>query len=198
MRAKDWGLRPLVVHIDAGWNSELSVANIEKIVTHCGYDLHTHVIDWEEMRDLQLAYLKAGLANQDVPQDHAFLGLYQFAVKNKIKTVLSGGNFATESVFAKSWHGSAMDAINLKAVYRRYGSGRLKRYPLVSWIAYYLMMPFLHGMRVVRPLNYLDYNKDRAIKELQAVGYRPYPRKHGRICFYQMVSGLLFANKIWV
>ena len=184
LRAKEWGLRPLVVHVDAGWNSELSVANIEKIVTHCGYDLHTHVIDWEDMRNLQLAYLKAGLANQDVPQDHAFFaGLYQFAVKHKIKTVLSGGNFATESVFAKSWHGSAMDAINLKAVHRRHGSGRLKRYPLVSWYDYYLMMPFLHGMRVVRPLNYLDYNKDRAIEELQAVGYRPYPRKHGESVF---------------
>ena len=111
---KDYGLRPLVVHVDGGWNSELAVHNIEKILKYCNYELFTHVMDWEDMRDLQLAYLKAGVANQDVPQDHAFFStLYHFAVKNNIRYVISGGNIATESVFPRSWHHSAMDAINL-------------------------------------------------------------------------------------
>ena len=87
LKIKDWGLRPLVVHVDAGWNSELAVANIEKIITHCSYDLHTHVVDWEDMRDLQLAYLHAGISNQDVPQDHIFFSsLYHFAIKNGFST----------------------------------------------------------------------------------------------------------------
>jgi tRNA(Ile)-lysidine synthase TilS/MesJ len=109
-----------VVHVDAGWNSELAVANIEKIVKHCKFDLHTHVVDWEEMRDLHLAYLRAGIPNQDVPQDHVFFAsLYHFATKNGIRSILSGGNLATEGIFPKAWHGSAMDAINLKAIHRR-------------------------------------------------------------------------------
>ena len=82
---KEYDLRPLVVHVDAGWNSELAVYNIEQVVKYCGYDLHTHVMDWEEIRDLQVAYLKSGIANQDVVQDHAFFAsLYHFAVKNNI------------------------------------------------------------------------------------------------------------------
>src|SRR5690606_13278153 len=99
-KMKDWGLRPLVVHVDAGWNSELAVAKIEQVVKHCGYDLHTHVVDWEEMRDLQLAYLRAGIPNQDVPQDHVFFAsLYNFATQNGIRTIFSGGNTATEGIF---------------------------------------------------------------------------------------------------
>ena len=107
---------------DAGWNSELAVANIEAIVKHCGFDLHTHVVDWEEMRDLHLAFLRSGIANQDAPQDHIFFAsLYHFAMGNGIKYILSGGNFATEAIFPKAWHGSAMDAVNLKAIHRKYG-----------------------------------------------------------------------------
>ena len=119
---KDYGLRPLVVHVDAGWNSELAVHNIEKLVKYCGYDLHAHIMNWPEIRDLQLAYLKAGVANQDVVQDHAFFAvLYHFAVQNKIKYVLSGGNLATEAISVPSWHHAAMDAMNLHAIHKKYG-----------------------------------------------------------------------------
>jgi N-acetyl sugar amidotransferase len=118
---KDCGLRPLVVHVDAGWNSELAVYNIEQIVKHCGYDLHTHVIDWQEIKDLQLAYLKSGVANQDTVQDHAFFAsLYHFAAQHNIKYVISGGNISTESVFPKAWHHAAMDAMNLKSIHKLY------------------------------------------------------------------------------
>lgn len=187
-KARDWGLRPLVVHVDAGWNAELAVANIEAIVKYCGYDLHTHVVDWEEMRDLQLAYLRAGVPNQDVPQDHVFFAsLYQFATRNRIRYVLSGGNIATEAIFPLSWHPSAMDAINLKAIHRAYGERPLKSYSLVSFFDYYIGFPVLRGMRVVRPLDYMPYDKDAAIAELEAeVGWRSYGRKHGESLFTKL------------
>lgn len=182
---KDYGLRPLVVHVDGGWNSELAVHNIEQIVKHCGYELFTHVVDWEEMRDLQLAYLKAGIANQDVPQDHAFFAtLYHFAVKNNIRYVISGGNIATEAVFPSSWHHSAMDAINLHAIHKRFGSKRLKDFQTISFAEYYFYYPFIRKMKTVRPLNYMPYNKQDALQKLVAtIGYKEYGRKHGESRF---------------
>ncbi len=185
LKLHELGLRPLVVHVDGGWNSELAVQNIERIVRHCNWDLHTHVVDWEEMRDLQLAYLKSGIANQDVPQDHAFFAsLYHFAVKNGIRYVMSGGNIATESIFPSAWQWSAMDAINLRAIHRRYGSRPLRHYRTIGFFEYYFYYPFIRRMRVIRPLNYMPYVKEEALAELQAtVGYKAYDRKHGESLF---------------
>lgn len=188
LKTLEWGLRPLVVHVDAGWNSELAVANIEKLVRHCGFDLHTHVINWEEMRDLQLAYLRAGVANQDVPQDHIFFSsLYHFAVRSKIRHILSGGNIATEGVFPSSWHGSAMDAINLRAIHRRFGERPLRHYRTISFFEYYFWYPTVRRMRTVRPLNYIPYVKADALKELvDSVGFKSYDRKHGESLFTKL------------
>jgi N-acetyl sugar amidotransferase len=185
LKAKDWGLRPLVVHVDAGWNSELAVQNIEQIVTHTGFELHTHVVDWVDMRRLQLAYLRSGVANQDVPQDHAFFaGLYHFAVKNKVRYVLNGGNIATEGIFPSSWHGAAMDARNLKAINRQFGDGKLSQYPTIGMFRYFVWYPFVRRMVPVRPLNYMDYSMDLAVKELEdRAGWRAYERKHGESLF---------------
>jgi len=185
LKVSEWGLRPLVVHVDAGWNSELAVANIEKIVKYCDYHLHTHVVDWEEMRDLQMAYLRAAVSNQDVPQDHVFFAsLYHFATKNGIRYILSGGNIATESIFPQAWHGSAMDARNLYAINKKYGDGSLKTYSIISFFEYYLWYPFIKKMRTVRPLNYMDYDKTKAISELEStLGWRSYGRKHGESVF---------------
>lgn len=196
LKAKDWGLRPLVVHVDAGWNSELAVSNIESVVKACNYDLHTIVIDWDEMRDLQFAYLRSSLANQDVPQDHAFFAnLYQYAINNKTKYILSGGNIATESIFPTSWHGDAMDAINLKAVHRRFGTRKLKHYKTISLLDYYVIYPFVHGMRTVRPLNYMPYDKEKAIETLRATGWRPYGRKHGESRFTKLFQNYYLPEK---
>ena len=187
LKVRDWGLRPLVVHVDAGWNSELAVANIETIVKHCAFDLHTHVVDWEEMRDLHLAYLKSGIANQDVPQDHVFFAsMYKFATANDIHYILSGGNLATEGVFPKAWHGPAMDAINLRAIHRRFGERPLKTYNTVSFFDYYVWFPFLKKMRTARPLNYMPYDKQMAISELEKIGWRSYGRKHGESLFTKL------------
>jgi aminotransferase len=184
LKVKEFGLRPLVMHVDAGWNSELAVSNIEKIVKHCCFELHTHVMDWDEMRDLQLAYLRSGVANQDVPQDHAFFAsLYHYATQNGIRTVLSGGNTATEAIFPDAWLGTAMDAINLRAIHRRFGTIPLRHFKTISFSQYYFWYPFVRGMRVLRPLNYLPYAKHDAIEELQAIGWRAYRGKHGESVF---------------
>jgi aminotransferase len=198
LKVAEWNLRPLVVHVDAGWNSELAVANIEKIIKHCNFDLCTHVVDWEEMRDLHLAYLRAGISNQDVPQDHIFFAsLYHFAMKNGIRFILSGGNIATEGVFATAWHGgSAMDAINLKAIHRKYGERPLRQYKTISFFEYYIWYPFVKKMRTVRPLNYMPYKKEAAIAELEAtIGWRSYGRKHGESLFTKVFQNDYLPRK---
>lgn len=196
LKAVEWNLRPLVVHVDAGWNSELATANIESIVKHCGYDLHTVVIDWPEMRDLQLAYLKAGVANQDVPQDHAFFAnLYKFAIDHDIKYIFSGGNLASEAVAASSWEGSAMDAINLKAIHRQFGTVNLKKYRTIGFFDYYINYPVLKGMRPLRPLNFMPYSKKHAIDELVKIGWKPYGRKHGESRFTKLFQNYYLPTK---
>lgn len=197
---KDYGLRPLVVHVDGGWNSELAVHNIEQVLKYCNYELFTHVVDWEEMRDLQLAYLKAGVANQDVPQDHAFFAtMYHFAVKNNIRYVIGGGNIATESVFPSSWHHAAMDAINLHAIHKRFGSMKLNHYKTISFAEYYFYYPLVRKMKTVLPLNYMPYNKQEALQELVAtIGYKEYGRKHGESRFTKFFQNYYLPVKFGI
>lgn len=198
LKVHESGLRPLVMHVDAGWNTELAVANIEAVVKYCEYDLHTHVVNWEEMQDLHLAYLRSGYSNQDVPQDHIFFAsLYHFATKNKIRYILSGGNIATEGIFATAWHeGSAMDAINLKAIHNQFGQKPLKIYKTISFLEYYIWYPFVKKMRTVRPLNYMPYDKQAAIEELEAkIGWRSYGRKHGESLFTKVFQNDYLPRK---
>lgn len=197
LRAHDWGLRPLVVHIDGGWNSEFAVQNIERVVKHCGYELHTHVINWEDMRELQLSYLRAAVANQDVPQDHAFFaGLYRFATENKVRFVLNGGNVATEGIYPGSWEGAAMDARNLKAIHARYGTRPLVEYPTISFSQYYFWYPVVKRMTPLRLLNYVPYSKSDAVAELEArIGWRTYPRKHGESLFTKFFQNYYLPTK---
>jgi len=194
---KDYNLRPLVVHVDAGWNSELAVFNIEQIVKHCGFELYTHVMDWEEIRDLQVSFLKAGVANQDTIQDHAFFAtLYHFAVKNDISYVISGGNIATESVFPTSWHHAAMDAIQIKAIHQKFGKTRIKDYKTISFFQYYFYYPFIKKMKTVRPLNYMKYNREEALSILkEQIGYKEYGRKHGESRFTKFFQNYYLPTK---
>ena len=127
---KKLGLKPLVFHVDAGWNSQISVNNIARIIDGLGLDLYTEVIDWNEMRDLQLAFFKAQVPHLDAPQDHAFFAsLYNFAVKNKIKYILTGGNHSTECIREPlDWIYHASDLRQLKDIHKKYGSIPLKTY----------------------------------------------------------------------
>ena len=179
-KAKELGLRPLVIHVDAGWNSELAVNNIERICKALEFDLHTHVVDWEQMKDLQLAFLRSGTANQDIPQDHAFFGaLYSYVIKKNIRYVLNGSNIATESILPSSWGYNAMDAKFLKAVHRQFGTQPLKGYPTVSFFRYHIYFPYIRRLRVIRMLNYMTYNKEEVKKILiNELGWKDYGAKH--------------------
>lgn len=156
------------------------------------------MVDWEDMRDLQLAYLRSGISNQDVPQDHIFFSsLYHFAIKNNIQYILSGGNIATEGVMADSWHeGSAMDSINLKAIHRRYGERKLRSYKTISFSEYYFYYPLIKKMRTFRPLNFIPYDKKMAVEELrEAIGWRDYGRKHGESLFTKVFQNDYLVRK---
>jgi len=196
LKTHEWGLRPLVVHVDAGWNSELAVQNIERIVKHCGYELHTHVVNWEDMRELQLSYLRAAVANQDVPQDHVFFaGLYHFATENNVRYVLDGGNAATEGIFPHAWHGAAMDARNLNAIHKAFGSTPLVDYPRISFSQFYFWYPIVKRMTPLRPLNLMPYSKEQAVGELEGIGWRAYPRKHGESLFTKFFQNYYLPTK---
>jgi len=180
IKVVEWGLRPLVVHVDAGWNSELAVKNIEQIVTKLGLDLVTHVVDWEEMKDLQLAFLKSNVANQDVPQDHAFFAaLYNYAVEAKIKYVINGSNFATEGILPQSWGYDAMDVKHLKSIHKVFGKKPLRTFPTVGFFKYHFFYPYFWKMQVVKPLNFIPYTKEGAIEVMERdYGWRYYGGKH--------------------
>ena len=177
---RDLGLRPLVVHVDSGWNSELAVSNIESICKGLNIDLHTLVIDWDEMRDLQLAYFRAGVANLDVPQDHAFnAAMVGEAKKYGIRHVLNGGNMQTESILPNAWGYDASDPASLKGIHKAYGRIKLKSYPVRSDFARLITDPYIYGMMIHRPLEYLDYNKFEAKKLLmEELCWRDYGGKH--------------------
>lgn len=178
--AHRYGLKPLAVHVDAGWNSDEAVSNIHSLVSNLDLDLVTIVIDWQEMRDLQVAYLKSGLPNQDVPQDHAFFAsLYKIAAEKKINRVISGGNFSTESILPTSWGYDAMDGKHLRSVYKKHGSGKLKTYPTISLPDFWGRNVILRGLKVESPLNQIHYNKDSAKLELQQqISWSDYGGKH--------------------
>ena len=197
IKAHEWGLRPLVIHVDTGWNSDMSVSNVERIVNHCGFELHTEVIDWEEMKDLQLAYLRSGISNQDVPQDHAiFASIYNYSIRNGIRCILSGGNTATESIFPGAWHGNAMDAINLRAIHRQFGERSLRRFPMISFWKLYILYPLILRMRPIRLLNYIPYSRNSAIQEMNAsCGWKPYGHKHGESQFTRLFQNDFLLRK---
>ena len=191
------GLRALVVHVDTGWNSELAVMNIQNIVQKLNLDLHTLVIDWEEMRDLQLAYFKSGIANIDVPQDHCFVAsLYQEAKKYGIKYIMNGGNMATESILPISWGYNANDSWNLMDIYANYGTRRLVNYPRVSFWELNFLLPYVQAMKIIRPLEYIEYNKSNVknflIKEL---GWRDYGGKHYESVFTKFFQAYYLPSR---
>lgn len=175
------GLRPLVFHVDAGWNSQIAVNNIEMMVDKLGLDLYTHVVDWEEMKDLQLSFIKSGVSHIDSPQDHSFFAtMYNFASKYNVKNILTGGNYSTECVRnPMEWMYYQSDSIQLKDIHKQFGKNPLKRYPTTSILWHKVYLPYIKGIKVYRPLDYMPYHKEEAKKLLQEkFGWQPYPQKH--------------------
>jgi N-acetyl sugar amidotransferase len=186
------GLRPLLYHVDTGWNSDVSVSNIQKLVDGLGLDLFTEVIDWEEMKDLQLAFFKAQVANIDLPQELGlFSSLYNFAVRRGFKYVLTGANYSTECVREPNEWGAyyTTDMRFVRDVHKRFGQRPLKTFPTADIFTYKLKYRFLHGLRIVRPLNSIPYVKAEAIDELQRLyGWQPYAQKHHESRFTRFVE----------
>lgn len=191
------GLRPLAVHVDAGWNSELAVNNIQNIVQRLKLDLHTVVMDWEDIRDLQQAYFRSGTANLDVPQDHAFIAsLYTEARKYGIKDILSGGNMQTESILPMAWGYDAADPKSLLAIHKRFGRHKLGRYPIHSTFGKLIYYPLILKMRTHRPLEYIDYNKFEAKKLLMdKLSWRDYGGKHYESSFTKFFQANYLPTK---
>jgi N-acetyl sugar amidotransferase len=175
------GLRPLVFHVDAGWNSDIAVNNIEKLVDGLGLDLFTEVIDWEEMKDLQLAFFRAGVPHIDAPQDHAFFAaMYKFAVRYGVKYILTGANLSTECIRNPiEWMYYQSDSWQLRDIHRQFGSRPLKNFPVTSISWHKIWLPYFRGIRVLRPLNYIPYVKEEAQRLLiDRFGWQRYPQKH--------------------
>lgn len=176
-----FGLRPLVFHVDAGWNSQIAVNNIEKLIDGLGLDLYTDVINWEEIKDLQLSFFKSGVPHVDVPQDHAFFAtMYKFASKHNIKYILTGGNYSTECVRNPlEWMYYQSDSIQLKDIHKQFGSRPLKSYPVTNILWHKVYLPYFKGIKLIRPLDFVPYDKEAAMQLLMdKFGYQKYPQKH--------------------
>lgn len=194
---EELGLRPLVFHVDAGWNSQEAVNNIEKITDHLKLDLFTEVIDWEEMRDLQLAYLKAGVPQIDAPQDFAiFFTMYKFAHQYDVKYILSGANLSTECIrnpVEWSYYG---DSVMLRDIHQKFGMRPLKKFPINHILWHKLYLPYIKGIRVLRPLNYMPYVKADAVRLLvDKFGWQPYPQKHFESRYTKFAEGHWLSSR---
>ncbi len=193
-----YGLNPLLYHVDAGWNSQEAVNNIQRIVDGLKIDLYTEVVDWLEMQDLQLAFFKAQVPHVDTPQDHAFFAaLYNFAAKNKFKYIITGANHSTECVREPlEWHYHASDLRQLRDIHRKYGQRPLKTFPQADIFKYKIYYRFIKGVRVIKPLNYIPYIKENAMKELiERYGWQKYAHKHYESRFTRFYEGYWLPNK---
>ena len=176
------GLRPLLLHVDAGWNTDKAVGNIEKLVNELGLELYTEVINWEEMKDLQVAMLRAQIADQDIPQDTAFFSaLYKFSRKYKIKYVLTGGNFSTECCREPDEWGAypGIDKTLINDIHSKFGRIPLETFPIVDIMVYKLYYKYVLGMEVIKPLNFVPYiKKDAEAKLEELFGWEKFQHKH--------------------
>jgi len=195
-KMKELGLRPLAVHLDNGWDSELAVSNIEKVLDTLDIDLLTYVIDWEEFKDLQLSFLKASVLNVEIPTDHAIMAFqYKVAAEKNIRYIISGRNIATEGSLPKTWNFDTKDLYHLKAVHRRFGSKKLKNYPMLGYrkLAYYT---FVKKIRSVPVLNYIPYVKSEAMRILQEdLGWKYYGGKHYESVFTRFYQTYFLPRK---
>ena len=194
----EFNLRPLVFHVDGGWNSSLAVSNIQLMVEKLNLDLFTEVIDWEDMRDLQLSFFKSGIAQIDIPQDHAFVStLYKFANKYGIKYIMNGGNLSTECVrnpLEWLYYGTDMRLIN--DIRRKFCKRPLKKYPFSSVFFHKLYLRYLKGVEVIKPLNYLHYTKKIAVSTLtREYGWTTYPQKHFESRFTKFFEGYWLPSR---
>ncbi len=191
---KKMGLRPLAVHMDNGWDSELAVKNIEETLKRLGIDLHTEVLDWEEFKSLQVAFLKSSTPDSEIPSDHAIWAvLGDLADKLKVKYIISGFNVRTETHLPRAWSQGHFDWKYIRSVNQLFGRGKLKTFPHIGFFTYYRRL-LTH--RRVDILNYIDFNKTEAMKILeQELGWRYYGGKHYESIYTRFYQGYILPTK---
>ena len=195
------GLKPLAIHLDNGWNSELAVKNIESIVKNLNLDLITYVIDWEEFRDVQRSFFKAGVVDIEMITDHAInVVLFRIAKQFDLRYFLAGTNLATEAMMPPDWFfENKLDPFHLHKIYRRFGSGRpLASFPIFgTWE--YLQCRYFPKIKMISFLNYFEYDKTKAVQMLQdKIGYAPYPIKHYESVFTRFYQGHILPEKFCI
>jgi N-acetyl sugar amidotransferase len=196
--AKQWGLNPLLIHFDNGWNSEQAVQNIEHIVNRLGFDLETYVIDWTEFRDLQRAYFKASVIDIEALTDHAiFASIYRLAIKLNIKYLLSGSNVVTEGVLPYHWTHKKSDFINIRDIHRTFGTIPLKSFPLIDKKTKDRIRS--SGIETVELLNLVPYNKAAAKETLKkSLDWQDYGGKHYESIFTKFYQAYILPVKFKV
>lgn len=190
-------LRPLVFVVDTGWNLNVAVENIEKIVKGLNLDMYTEVVNWKEMADLQLSFFKSSISSCDLPQDHAiFAALYNYAVKHKIKYVLTGSNSATEFIRPPVEWLYMNDIVMMKDIHKKFGKVALKTYPMCGMLKYRILYRFFKGMKRVYPLDYVVYDKEEAMNLLNSkYGWTKYENKHYENVFTRFFEGYYLPYK---
>lgn len=196
--AKELGLRPLAVHLDNGWNTDTAVSNIQKILEYTEMDLYTHVVIWEQFRDIQRSLFRASVANVEVATDHAiFALLYQIGNRYGVRHILTGSNLETETIMPDSWGYDARDARHVIGIKRKFGSSKIgtDSYPtLWPWMFAYFAL--YKRMRLVPVLNYGKYNKEQAVERMgNLFGYSSYSRKHGESKFTRFFQEYYLPTK---
>ncbi len=196
--AKEQGLRPLVVHFDNGWNSEMAVKNIENIVGKLGFDLYTYVVDWEIFKDAQKAYIKASVLDLEVPTDMLiFAVLFDIAKKFKIKTILSGYNLATEGVLPRDWsYERKFDAVNFRNIIKKHGNPKtLNKFPYLGFYRYHIYRNY-YQINLVALLNHLNYKKQEVKKRLMSeLDWQDYGGKHYESIWTRFYQGYILPKK---
>lgn len=193
---KKHGLRPLAVHLDNGWNSELAVKNIENILNKLQIDLYTEVLDWEMFRDLQLSFLKASTPDGEIPSDHAIVTImYRLAAKFNVKHIISGMNFRNEGMLPPSWARGYLDWKYISSVQKKFGSQSLKSYPHLS-VFDFIYFNLLKGIRSVSFINYIPFNKNEAMEVIQEeLGWKYYGGKHYESIYTRFYQAYILPNK---
>lgn len=190
-------LRPLVFVVDTGWNLNVAVENIEKIVKGLDLDMYTEVVNWKEMADLQLSFFKASISSCDHPQDHAiFAGLYNYAVKHRIKYVLTGSNTSTEFIRPPVEWLYMNDLTMLKDIHKKFGKVLLATFPMCGMLKYRIIYKYFYGMTRVFPLDYVVYDKEKAQQFLhEKYGWTKYENKHYENVFTRFFEGYYLPRK---
>lgn len=195
---KEYGLRPLAIHLDNGWNSELAISNIEKALNTLGIDLVTYIINWQEFRDLQLSFLKASIPGMEIPTDHAITAiLYQTAIKHNISNIILGANMSSELIMAPSWSEveGQRDWLLIKNVHNKFGAKKIKTFPHFSWYDFY-QYKGVKKIKMVSILDYINYSKNEAIKVLEEkLGWQYYGGKHYESIYTRFTQGYIQPSK---